>query len=247
MNQLTRSEQLFDAFATFADTLVSGYDVIDLLQKLVDHCHDLLDVDSAGILLENDSRALELVASTSEEETLVEVIQLDANAGPGLECFRTRAVVALPDVNAEPARWNDFVAVARANGIRSVYSIPLRLRETTIGTLTLMRQELGDFDSYDIRAAQALADVATIGILHERAVSDATSVRDQLQSALSSRVIIEQAKGVVAETAKVSMDTAFGRIRHYARSHQINLTDVAQQLVAGQLRLETPAAIDGTI
>jgi GAF domain-containing protein len=238
MNQQTRSEQLFDAFATFADTLVSGYDVIDLLQKLVDHCKDLLDVDSAGILLVNAASALELVASTSEEETWVEVIALDANAGPALECFRTRAVVALPDVDAEPERWSNFVTAARTNGIHSVYSIPLRLRETTIGTLTLMRHQLGDFDSYDIRAAQALADVATIGILQERAVSDATAVRDQLQSALLSRVIIEQAKGVVAETANVSMDSAFARIRLYARSQQLSLTDVAQQVVSGQLRLQ---------
>jgi transcriptional regulator with GAF, ATPase, and Fis domain len=237
MNQPTRSEQLFDAFATFADTLVSGYDVFDLLQKLVDHCHDLLDIDSAGILLANASSALELVASTSEEETMIEVIALAANAGPALECFRTRAVVALPDVDAEPARWTEFVTAVRSNGIHSVYSIPLRLRETTIGTLTLMRRELGDFDSYDIRAAQALADVATIGILQERAVSDATTIRDQLQSALTSRVIIEQAKGVVAETAQVSMDTAFSHIRHHARSNQLSVTAVAQQLVSGQLRL----------
>jgi transcriptional regulator with GAF, ATPase, and Fis domain len=238
MTEQIRSEQLFDAFATFADTLVSGYDVIDLLQKLVDHCQELLDVDSAGILLANAASALELVASTSEEETVIEVIALAANAGPALECFRTRAVVAVPDIDAEPERWAEFVTAVRSDGIRSVYSIPLRLRETTIGTLTLMRREVGEFASFDIRAAQALADVATIGILQERAVSDAITVRDQLQGALTSRILIEQAKGVVAETAKVSMDTAFAHIRHHARSNQLSLTAVAQQLVAGQLRLQ---------
>lgn len=237
MNQVTRTEQLFEAFATFADTLVSGYDVLDLLQKLVEHCHELLEVDSAGILLQNAEGSLELVASTSEENTLIEIMQLDANAGPCLECFRTRAVVSLPDIDAGAGRWIDFVRTARAQGIHSVYAIPLRLRETTIGTLNLMRNERGELNQHDILAAQALANVATIGILQERRIRDASSVQDQLQSALSSRITIEQAKGVVAETAHVSMDAAFTLIRNYARSNQETLTTVAGQLIAGNLRL----------
>jgi hypothetical protein len=118
-----------------------------------------------------------------------------------------------------------------------VYAIPLRLRQTTIGTLNLMREQRGEINQYDIRAAQALADVATIGILQERTIRDASTIRDQLQQALSSRIVIEQAKGVVAETAKVSMDTAFERIRSHARKHQTPLSEVARQLVAGEVRL----------
>jgi GAF domain-containing protein len=237
MIEMTRTERLFDAFATLADTLVAGYDVLDLLQSLVEYCHELLDVDSAGILLANADGELEVVASTNEANTLIEIMQLDANAGPCLESFRTRAVVSVPDIDVDSDRWPDFAAIARAQGIHSVYAIPLRLRQTTIGTLNLMREQRGEINQYDIRAAQALADVATIGILQERTIRDASTIRDQLQQALSSRIVIEQAKGVVAETAKVSMDTAFERIRSHARKHQTPLSEVARQLVAGEVRL----------
>jgi len=237
MTETTRTEQLFDAFTTLADTLVAGYDVLDLLQSLVEYCHDLLDIDSAGILLMNAHDELEVVASTSEANTLVEIMQLDANAGPCLEAFRTRAVVSVPDIDAGSEKWPDFAATARAQGIHSIYAIPLRLRQTTIGTLNLMRNERGEIDQHDVRAAQALADVATIGILQERIIRDASTIRDQLQQALSSRIVIEQAKGVVAETSKLSMDAAFDRIRSHARAHQTPLSELARQLVAGEIRL----------
>lgn len=236
MNETIRLERLFDAFATLADTLVAGYDVLDLLQTLVENCHDLLDVDSAGILLANAGGGLEVVASTSEANTLVEIMQLDADAGPCLECFRIRAVISVPDIEIGSSRWPDFCATALAQGIHSVYAIPLRLRETTIGTLNLMRNERGELNQQDIRAAQALADVATIGILQERSIRDASKLREQLQGALSSRVVIEQAKGVVAETANVSIEEAFARIRDHSRSSQTPLSIVARQLVSGELR-----------
>jgi transcriptional regulator with GAF, ATPase, and Fis domain len=235
--ETTRSQQLFEAFTTLADTLVVGYDVLDLLQSLVDYCHDLLEVDSAGILLANDAGELEVVASTSEANTLVEFMQVDADAGPCLEAFRTRTVVSVPDVRVGAERWPDFSATARAQGIHSVYAIPLRLRQTTIGALNLMREVPGEINEHDVRAAQALADVATIGILQERTIRDASTIRDQLQQALSSRIVIEQAKGVVAETSKLSMDAAFHRIRSYARSQQMSLSELARQLVAGEVRL----------
>jgi GAF domain-containing protein len=236
MNETLRSEQLFDTFAVLADTLVAGYDVLDLLQTLVDKCHELLDVDSAGILLETAHNDLEVVASTSEANSIVEFMQLDANAGPCLECYRTRTVVSLPDVEVGSSRWPEFAATALQQGILSVYAIPLRLRETTIGTLNLMRNERGELNRHDIKAAQALADVATIGILQERSVRDSSAVRDQLQTALSSRIVLEQAKGVVSEMSNLSMDAAFQLIRGYARSHQSTLGTVAQQLVQGDLR-----------
>jgi GAF domain-containing protein len=234
---ISRSEKIFDVFATLADTLVANYDVLDVLQTLVDACRDTLDVDSAGILLANSSGRLEVVASTSEANALVETMQLDADAGPCMDCFRTRSVVSLPDVAAGPERWRRFASTALAVGIHSVYAIPLRLRETTIGTLNLMRGERGEFDRHDIRAAQAFADVATIGILQERSLRDASAVRDQLQQALNSRVVIEQAKGVVAETANVSVEEAFTAIRDLARSQQVALRSIAHQIVAGELRL----------
>jgi GAF domain-containing protein len=232
-----RLERLFDAFATLADTLVVGYDILELLQTLVDTCHDLLDIDSAGILLTNVEGTLEVVASTSEANTLVEIMQLDADAGPCMECYRTRAVVSVPDIEVDSSRWPDFSHTALAQGIHSVYAIPLRLRETIIGTLNLMKNAPGELNSQDVRAAQALADVATIGILQERTIRDASTLQDQLQKALSSRVIIEQAKGVVAETADVPIDAAFELIRQHARSHQTSLSLIARQIVDRELRL----------
>jgi transcriptional regulator with GAF, ATPase, and Fis domain len=237
VNETIRIERLFDAFATLADTLVAGYDVLDLLQSLVENCHDLLDVDSAGILLANAQGGLEVVASTSEANVLVEIMQLDADAGPCLECFRLRAVVSVPDIDVGSSRWPDFSATALTQGIHSVYAIPLRLRETTIGTLNLMRNERGELNQHDVRAAQALADVATIGILQERTIRDAETLREQLQGALSSRVIIEQAKGVVAETANVTIEAAFTLIRQHARSTQSPLSWTAHQIVSGELRV----------
>jgi GAF domain-containing protein len=235
--ETTRTEQLFEAFTTLADTLVVGYDVLDLLQSLVDYCHDLLEVDSAGILLANEAGELEVVASTSEANTLVEFMQLDADAGPCMDAFRTRTVVSVPDVSVDSERWPEFSAIARAQGICSVYAIPLRLRQTTIGTLNLMRNQPGEIGEHDVRAAQALADVATIGILQERTIRDASQIRDQLQHALSSRIVIEQAKGVVAQTGQLSMDAAFDRIRRYARTQQVSLSELARQLVTGEVRL----------
>lgn len=237
MNDITRTEQIFDVFATLADTLVADYDVLDLLQTLVEACHDLLDVDSAGILLLSKDDVLEVVASTSEASALVEFMELDANAGPCMECFRSRTVVSLPDIDIGSDRWPDFCATARGQGIHSVYVIPLRLRETTIGTLNLMRNQRDELNGYDIRAAQALADVATIGILQERTVREASDVRDQLQNALISRIVIEQAKGVVSEISKVSMEAAFQRIRHHALAEETTLISVARRLVEGGLRL----------
>jgi GAF domain-containing protein len=237
MNETTRIQQLFEAFTSLSDTLVADYDVLELLQSLVEHCHDLLDIDSAGILLANAEGTLEVVASTSEANTLVEIMQLDADAGPCLECYRTRSVVSVPDIDVGAERWPEFSATSRAQGIFSVYAIPLRLRDVTIGTLNLMRNQRGELNEPDVRAAQALADVATIGILQERTIRDASAVRDQLQLALSSRIVIEQAKGVVAENGKLSMDAAFDRIRSHARSRQTPLSVVARQLVAGELRL----------
>ncbi|WP_213816774.1 GAF and ANTAR domain-containing protein [Glaciihabitans sp. dw_435] len=236
-DETARAEALFNVFTTLADTLVADYDVIDLLQTLVESCHDHLDADSAGLLLANSAGQLEVVASTSDANTLVEVMQLDANAGPCLESFRTQQIVSLPDVEVASERWSRFAATALGQGIHSVYAIPLRLRDSTIGTLNLMRNERGELNREDIRAAQALADVATIGILQERAIRDASAVRDQLQGALTSRIVIEQAKGVVAETANLSMDEAFTLIRKHARSNQTPLSEVAQKLVAGELRL----------
>lgn len=238
MTELTREDRLLQTFASLADTLVDDYDVVDLLQMLVDTCAELLDTTAAAILLADATGELDVLASTSEASRLVEVIQLGAEAGPCIESFRTGRAVSVPDISASPEVWSRFKESALAQGFASVYAVPLRLRETTIGTLNLLRDAVGELEPQDQTAAQAFADVATIGILHERSLRETAVLAEQLQGALNSRIVIEQAKGVVAHTHGVPIDEAFALIRTYARSHQLGISHVAARIVDRSLRLD---------
>jgi GAF domain-containing protein len=228
---------LLDAFAALADTLVADYDVVEMLQVLVDTCRDLLDVTAVGLLLADpDTGILDLLASTSEESRIVETLQLGAEAGPCVECFRSGRPVTVPDIEATADRWPEFRASAGEQGFRSVFAIPMRLRDQTIGALNLFRADPGSLNEHDLRAAQALADVATIGILHERTFRANDVLRDQLQGALNSRVAIEQAKGVLAHRHQVDMDQAFQMLRSYARANRIPLAATARGVVELRIR-----------
>ena len=235
MARTDRDERILEVFAGLADTLVADYDVVELLQTLVENCEALLDVSAAGLLLADDHGDLEVVASTNEESRLVETIQLAAEAGPCIDSYRTAAIVSVPDIAAAPAQWSRFSVAALEAGFHSAYAIPLRLRDTTIGSMNLLRAETGELNSPDLRAAQALADVATIGILHERTIRASDTTREQLQRALNTRVTIEQAKGVLAHTHNVSTEEAFTMLRSYARRNQQPLSLVAEQLVQRQI------------
>ena len=239
MNRTTREAQLLQTFARLADTLVDDYDVVDLLQSLVDACRDLLDTTAAGILIADQNGNLEVIVSTSEASRLVEVMQLGAEAGPCIECYRTGVPVSLPSIVDAPAGWEQFRESALRQGFASAEAIPLRLREATIGTLNLLNAEPGRPSEENLIAARAFADVATIGILHERSIRESETLTEQLQLALRTRVVIEQAKGVVSHTNGVPVDAAFDLIRAYARSHQLRLSDVAARLVSRELRLPT--------
>jgi len=232
--ETSRNTDLLDVFATLADTLVDDYDVVDLLQTLVDASVELLDVQASGILLADQHGDLELIASTSESGRLVELIQLSAEEGPCIESFQHGIAVAVPDIAAVESDWPPFAEAAAEAGYRSVYAVPLRLRRTTIGTLNLFRTRTAELDDYEMRAAQAMADVATIGILHERTLRAADASREQLEHALQSRVTIEQAKGVVAFTASISVEEAFERLRQRARTSRRPLAEIARDVVAGR-------------
>ena len=237
MSNLTREQRLLQMFASLADTLVEGYDVVELLQLLVDSCMELLDTTAAAILLADATGELDVIVSTSEASRLVELIQLSAEAGPCVESFRTGSVVSVPDITHSPERWARFRDGAMAQGFSSVHAIPMRLRNTRIGTLNLLRDTMGELDPQDQIAAQAFADVATIGILHERSIRESTVLTEQLEHALNSRIVIEQAKGVVAHTRGVPIEDAFTLIREYARAHRIGISQVAAQLVDRSLKL----------
>ena len=233
----TRERRLTTAFVTLADTLVADYDVVDLLQTLVDTCAQLLDASAAGILLADASGELALVASTSERSRLVETMQLSSGLGPCMECFKTGKVVTVGNIAELGDEWPGFRRVALEQGFQSVHGVPLRLRGNVIGTLNLFRSTTGILSEEDKSVAQGLADVATIGILQERALREADVARSQLQHALDSRVLIEQAKGVIAYQHNVDMDEAFRTLRGYARTNRLNLRDVAELVVDRSLKL----------
>lgn len=230
-----REARLIEGFATLADTLVEGYDVVDLLQTLVEICQDVLAVEAVGLLLADESGELDVVASTSEDPRLVRTMQLGAEAGPCHRCFETGEQVSLVGLDGAPEEWSEFRAAAEQLGFGSVAAVPMRLRESRIGVLSLYRSGATALSEADLRAAQALADVATIGILHERVFRETDAVRTQLQRALNTRVVIEQAKGVLAHTHGVTTEEAFDLLRGYARSNRLGLHDVAQRLVGRTL------------
>jgi GAF domain-containing protein len=237
MTEESRDRELFETFATLADTLVDGFDVVDLLQTLVESCVRMLQVTAAGILLANEHGELEVIASTSEAARLVELMQLSAAAGPCIDSFKSGKVVLAPDLRDAPESWGQYKQSAISQGFAAVCAVPLRLRDTTIGALNLLNTEAGPLDSHDLRVAGALADVATIGILHERALVESGRVQEQLSQALQSRVLIEQAKGVLSHLHSITTDEAFAMLRSYSRSNRLLLSDVAKRVVSRELSI----------
>ncbi len=231
----SRESRLADAFVVLADSLVTGHDVVDLLHSLIDHCLDLFDGFAAGLMLRDPSGALEVMASSSEHTQLLELFQLRQGEGPCIECYRSGRVVQIEDLAEEPSPWPQFREQAQAEGFRSVHAVPMRLRADSIGAMNLFSPRPGLLPASDLRVVQALTDVATIAIMQERALRQSQIVSEQLQGALNSRVVIEQAKGVLSHQAGVDMDTAFNLMRFYARRRNEHLSDVARSVAAGQL------------
>ncbi|HTE73612.1 MAG TPA: GAF and ANTAR domain-containing protein [Actinomycetes bacterium] len=236
-----REQHLADAFVELADTLVADYDVLEFLHALAGHCVDLLDVDAAGLMLADRGGVLRVAASSSEQVRLLELYELQNEEGPCLDCFASGAAVSSDDLeDGDGTRWPRFGSEATAAGFRSVLALPLRLRSETIGALNMFRIGAGPLGTVDRSLAQALADVATIGILQERGSQRREVLARQLQDALSSRVVIEQAKGVIAERLGLHVDEAFDLMRSYARSQSEKLSDVADRVVSRKLDLKAP-------
>ena len=233
-----RERLLSDAFVEMADTLVADYDVLDFLHGLAGHCVELLDVDAAGLMLADRQGNLRVAASSTEQVRLLELFELQNEEGPCLECFSGGVTVAEDDLGeAGRSRWPRFSAEAVPAGFRSVLAIPMRLRDETIGALNLFRGAQGPLVEGDRSLAQALADVATIGILQERGNRRREVLAEQLQEALTSRIVIEQAKGVIAERQGVHVDEAFDQMRRHARAHGEQLSEVARRVVSQELDL----------
>ncbi|MFF1699698.1 ANTAR domain-containing protein [Streptomyces sp. NPDC058257] len=222
---------LAKTFVELADTLVADFDLIDFLRLLTDRCVGMLGVSAAGVLLADRDGALRVMAASDEQVRLLELFQLQNDEGPCLDCFRTGTPVTVPDLRTQSARWPRFTAQAQLHGFGAVQALPMRLRDEVVGALNLFRAAPGPFDPVGTPIAQALADVATISLLQQRSTHRATALNEQLQTALNSRVLIEQAKGKLAERHNMDMEQAFIALRRYARAHNRRLSDVARAFV----------------
>ena len=231
----TREAEVARSFVTLASSLANGYDVVDLLDELTTDCARLLDVASAGLLLADARGVLHIMAASSEQTRQLEVFQLQRDEGPCLECYRDGTAVSVANLDEATDRWPQFVPAARSMGFASVHALPMRLRDNVLGALGLFGTEVGALNDDDLALGQALADVASVALVQDKAAADKAIVNEQLQTALTSRVILEQAKGVLAQLGALEMAQAFTVLRNYARDHNLRLTEMAQAVVARSL------------
>jgi transcriptional regulator with GAF, ATPase, and Fis domain len=220
-----------EVFVEFADTLVEEFDLIEFLQMVTMRASELVGSAAAGLLLADPQGRLQFMAASDERAELLELFQVQALEGPCQDCFREGVAVVNADLRGADVRWPKFAPRAVASGFSSVHAFPLRLRREVIGALNLFGSDVGQMHADDARTVQALADVATIGLLQERAVRRGEVLSEQLQGALNSRVVIEQAKGAIAQVHGSSVDEAFVLLRAYCRNHGLRLSDVARAVV----------------
>ncbi|NGN67592.1 GAF and ANTAR domain-containing protein [Streptomyces sp. A7024] len=232
---MTREQRLAETFVEVADSLIDDFDIIDFLQRLSARCVELLDVTAAGILLADSHDDLQIIAASDEHTRLLELFALQHDQGPCVECYRSGAARTGIDL-ADPAtaaQWPVFAPRALATGFTTTHALPLRLRNRVIGALNLFHTKQSTLGDEDITLGQALADVATIAILQQRTLEQSHTEKGQLQTALTSRIVIEQVKGILAERWQLPLDDAFDLLRKYARSHQLRLVELAQQVIDG--------------
>jgi len=225
------SERVAQIFVEFADTLVEEFDVVEFLQMVALRAAELVDHSDAGILIADKHDVLQFMAASDERTELLELFQVQSQQGPCEDCFRLGTPVINADLREASDRWPVFAPRAVAAGFRSVHAFPMRLRQEVIGALNLFSTDVGRLEPADIRLVQALADVATIGLLQERAIRRGEVLSEQLQGALNSRVIIEQAKGALAQIHGCSVDEAFTRLRSHCRANNLLLSTVANGVV----------------
>lgn len=235
----TSDRRVREVFIELSDTLVADFDIIEFLDRLAARCSELLSVSACGILLVDHHGALNLVAASSEQARLVELVQLQNLEGPCLEAFSTGRPVQYGDLGDGHSPWPNFAAAAVEGGYRSVQALPMRLRDTMLGAVNLFSRQPGPLSGDTVVLGQALADAATIGILHQRALAQQEIVTEQLQNALNSRILIEQAKGFISHSLEIDVDEAFAVLRTHARSNNRRLTDVATDVVEGRVTLST--------
>jgi GAF domain-containing protein len=233
-----REERLARAFVEFSDTLVRDFDVTEFLSRLCQRSVEVLEVTAAGALLTDGTRQLQVVAASTETVTVLETLQIQRQEGPCVDAYRSGRRVAVPDLRRVGRRWPVFTPRALGSGVAGVCAFPMRLRAARIGALNVFQTTPGSFDEAAVLAGQALADVATIAILQARAAQDAARLAGQLEHALESRVMVEQAKGILSERLGIDPEVAFSRLRRHARQHHLHLAELARRVVDGSFTLE---------
>jgi hypothetical protein len=243
MTETPRETRVLGAVVSLVDTLLEGFDVVDLLTELTEQCAQLLDVAAAGFLLADPLDQLRLLAATTEQARELELFQLQSDEGPCVECYTTGQLISVADLRVAGQRWPRFVPAALDGGFAAVHAVPMRAAGTVLGALGLFGTAPSELTEADRLVAQTLAHIACVAILQERAPTRST-VMPQLRAALASRVIVEQAKGILRETLDVSIEDAFTVLRSYARANGEHLTDVARRLMTDrQSRAVLAAAI----
>jgi transcriptional regulator with GAF, ATPase, and Fis domain len=235
VTEMSRERLLATTFVELADTLVADFDVVDFFHVLVGRCVELIGASAAGIMLVDHHDNLRLIASSAEQSRLLELFELEAEQGPCVACYREGQATTDPDLTQPDSRWPLFAEQARLAGFAAAHALPLRLRQQIIGVLNLFYSTPGELDPDDATISQSMADVATIGLLQERVIRKQGVLVEQLQTALNNRIVIEQAKGVLAERRHISTDAAFDRLRSYSRNHRLLLSEVARDVVSGAL------------
>ncbi|MGC8513617.1 MAG: ANTAR domain-containing protein [Acidimicrobiales bacterium] len=229
-------ESIIQALVSMADVLVEDFDVVDMLTGLARRCVDLLGMSAAGVMIADPTSTLHVIASSSEEMRVLELFELQSEQGPCVDAYLTGEIVHHQVLRTSPeTSWPLFSQVALDAGFHAVSALPLRLRDTTIGALNLFSTGRTPMTTGESVVARAFADLATISIIQHRSTDQLQRINDQLSHALNSRILIEQAKGIIAERANIDLQEAFNRLRRYTRDHNLRLTDVASAAVAGTL------------
>jgi GAF domain-containing protein len=221
-----------EVFVELADTMVDTFDIIEFLDNLTERCVELLDADAAGLMLVDQGR-LNLLAATVHQVRVLGLFELQVQEGPCLECVRMGEAITNVHLAESQERWPKFAPAALESGFRASHALPMRLRGKVIGALNLLTRNEHQLSVTDLAIGQAMADMATIGLLHQRNAHDQTALTEQLEMALNSRVLVEQAKGALAARATISLNEAFDRIRNHARRNQRTVASVATEVVNG--------------
>lgn len=239
-------QRLAEAFVALADTLVDEFDVLDFLSTLAEQAAELLNVSAAGVVLSDQRGGLATTAASSNQARVLELVAVQTDDGPCLDCLRTGTTVTSSDLATETDRWPRFAPAAEQHGYRAVTAVPMRLRGQVIGALTLLNAQAQGVDEASTRLGQALADVATISILQQRAIDRTEILSEQLQATLNNNVTLAQARGVLAEHGNLSLPQAHALLRQHARQHHHRLSELALGIAEGSVHPHTllnPAAV----